>query len=182
MDVSFDDDVLSSLTSDDLQVANKTTLQTISSSSFNFVSSNTAGLTSAHWTANVLLADGNYEATLAAGSVHDAANQPMNSDYVLPFFVLTGDANRDRNVDLTDFTFLAANFNQSGKTFTDGDFDYSGTVDLTDFTYLASRFNTSLAPPSASINVAAKAVTPLGRGDNVRDLTDLLFSEQPVIA
>jgi hypothetical protein len=29
------------------------------------------------------------------------------------FFVLAGDTNRDRKVDLTDFTILAANFNKS---------------------------------------------------------------------
>ena len=75
------------------------------------------------------------------------------------FFVLTADANRDRVVNTTDFNVLAANFGQSGRSFTQGNFDYSadGRVDTTDFNLLASRFGTSVAPaaparvPAASI-------------------------------
>src|SRR5206468_2720580 len=113
------------------------------------------GTTAAHWTFSGLLDDGNYEATLPAASVHDSASQPMMQDYVLPFYVLTGDANRDRKVDLTDFTFLASNFNQSPRDFSQGDFNYDSMVDLTDFTYLASRFNKTLNA------TAAEAATPL---------------------
>jgi hypothetical protein len=56
-------------------------------------------------------------------------------------YFIGGDANGDDMVDLTDFTFLAANFNTTGKSHADGDFDHNGTVDLTDFTILASNFN-----------------------------------------
>jgi hypothetical protein len=65
---------------------------------------------------------------------------------VLISYAYGGDANLDRTVDLTDFTLLAANFNQSGKIFSQGNFNYdaSGIVDLTDFTLLAAKFNQML--------------------------------------
>ena len=60
---------------------------------------------------------------------------------MLSFFALGGDANRDKTVDLTDFTILATNFNATGKNFGQGDFNYDAKVDLTDFTILATNFN-----------------------------------------
>jgi hypothetical protein len=61
---------------------------------------------------------------------------------------LGGDANLDGTVDLTDFTFLAANFNLSNKTWLDGDFNGDHSVDLTDFTILASDFQQTTPPSS----------------------------------
>jgi hypothetical protein len=60
-----------------------------------------------------------------------------------------GDADLNGTVDLTDFTFLASNFNGAGKTWHQGDFNLDGTVDLTDFTILASKFNVSLTADGA---------------------------------
>ena len=49
-------------------------------------------------------------------------------------------------VDLTDFTYLARNFNTlAGGTWLHGDFNYDGACDLTDFTLLAANFNQTLA-------------------------------------
>jgi hypothetical protein len=81
----------------------------------------------------------------------------MLSDATQDFFILAADANRDRHVDLTDFTILASNFNKTGKAFSQGNFDYdaSGSVDLTDFTILAARFNKSLAAPATASAVGA---------------------------
>jgi autotransporter-associated beta strand protein len=64
---------------------------------------------------------------------------------------LYGDGNLDGKVDLTDFTFLAANFNGVNKGWLQGDFNYDGTVNLTDFTFLASNFNQSLSAESAGL-------------------------------
>ena len=94
------------------------------------------------------------------------------------FFVLAGDANHDRTVDLTDFTTLAANFNASGKQFSDGDFNYDGTVDLTDFTILASKFNYTLSPANS---VAAEAATPLGAATAVQYQRDESQETQDVL-
>src|SRR5439155_26258607 len=60
-------------------------------------------------------------------------------------------------VDLTDFTILAANFNQAGRTFPQGNFDYdaAGNVDLSDFTILAANFNNAVAASTDSVLAAA---------------------------
>jgi hypothetical protein len=63
--------------------------------------------------------------------------------------------NIDKYVDLSDFKFLAANFNKTGAKWTDGDFNGDEVVDLTDFTFLASNFNkTASADASASLGAA----------------------------
>jgi hypothetical protein len=49
-------------------------------------------------------------------------------------------------VDTLDFNVLASNFGQSGKNFTDGDFNYDQVVDTLDFNLLASNFGTGVQP------------------------------------
>jgi hypothetical protein len=72
---------------------------------------------------------------------------------VLVKYALYGDGDLSGSVDLTDFTFLAANFNKaSGATWLQGDYNYDDQVNLTDFTFLASNFNQSL--PSSSLGSA----------------------------
>ena len=57
-------------------------------------------------------------------------------------YTLLGDANLDGKVNGTDFTLMAANFNQAVTNGWDkGDFNYSGTVNGTDFVLLANNFN-----------------------------------------
>ena len=55
-----------------------------------------------------------------------------------------GDANVDGNVDLTDLTILANNWNTSDKSFSAGDFSQDGLVDLTDLTILAGKWNSTV--------------------------------------
>jgi hypothetical protein len=93
-----------------------------------------------------ILPDGNYRATIPAGSVADPAGNALASDLVVEFHVLAGDANRDQLVNLADFNVLAANFGQAGRTFSQGDFSYDGRVNLTDFNILAGRFGQAVAP------------------------------------
>jgi hypothetical protein len=90
--------------------------------------------------------DGNYRATLPAASVTNALGTPLATDATFDFFVLAGDANRDRSVNLLDFNILAQNFGQSGRLFSQGDFTYDGTVDLLDFNILANKFGQSVGP------------------------------------
>jgi hypothetical protein len=171
----FSEDVLASVDAGDLQVTNKTTNTLLPASAFTLTKSNdsTSGATTARWTANSILADGNYEAVLPANAVQDSASQPMDTPAVVSFWFLGADGNRDRRVDLTDFTILASNFNKSGQTFDQGDFSYDGTVDLTDFTILASKFNKQLdPPPAAAPRPAAAASTVLATpvtADQIRD-------------
>jgi len=57
-------------------------------------------------------------------------------------YTLLGDANLDGKVNGTDFTLMAANFNDSVTNgWDEGDFNYSGTVNGDDFVLLADNFN-----------------------------------------
>jgi hypothetical protein len=103
----------------------------------------------------VILADGNYRATLSRASVSNASNTPLPADYVFDFFVLAADANRDRKVDFNDLAILAQNYNTTGgMTFVKGDFNYDGNVNFNDLAILAQRYNTTLAPPPAALPAA----------------------------
>lgn len=105
------------------------------------------------------LADGDYRLSASAGDIADpfgnSLTQPLNFD----FFVLAGDASRDRRVDLADFSILASNYNAPG-VFSDGDFDYSGSVGIGDFAILAGRYNSGLAPALFEFGQVSAAATP----------------------
>jgi hypothetical protein len=107
-----------------------------------------------------LLADGNYRLTIPAAWLRDAAGNPMSADFTFDFYVLAGDANRDRTVDFNDLTVLAQNYNTTGgKNWSTGDFNGDGTVDFSDLVILAQRYNTTLAAPPA-ISPSAPAPVP----------------------
>ena len=89
------------------------------------------------------------------------------------FFVLVGDANRDRAVNALDFNVLATHYGTSGATTLDqGDFNFDGHVDSLDFDALAAGFGTRLPSP-APANVASFvrpdlfAVHPLNLAEEV---------------
>jgi hypothetical protein len=87
-----------------------------------------------------------------------AANRPT----VHINFTMGGDADDNNTVDLTDFTFLAANFNKTGRTFGQGDFSRDGVVDLTDFTILAANFNKSVASTESTLGAAVPEPGTIG--------------------
>lgn len=91
-------------------------------------------------------ADSDYAIRIPAGIVSDEAGNLSQDPHEHSFFYLTGDANRDRKVDFADLHVLAQNYSQSGRTFTQGNFDYSpdGKVDFNDLLLLAQRYGTSL--------------------------------------
>jgi hypothetical protein len=155
--IVFSGDVGSSLEAADFTLTNVTTMQTIAtgdiSLSYNS-GTNTASLTFPTL-ANMSLPDGNYTLTLPAASVTPA----LASDLSFSFFAFAGDANRDRIVDIGDFSTLASNFNASPRTFSQGDFDYNGIVDIGDFSILASKFNVTLPAP-AGLPRGASLVSP----------------------
>jgi hypothetical protein len=92
------------------------------------------------------LSDGNYTISVRAGAVADAAGNVNLSALSLPFHILTGDVDRDRDVDFADLLTLAQNYGQSGRSFVQGNLNYSpaGEVDFADLLLLAQRFGTSL--------------------------------------
>jgi len=114
--------------------------------------------------ANGVLPDGNYRVTIAAGAFTDATLIPNPDPVSADFYVFAADANRDRTVNLDDFTVLAANFGLTGRVFSQGNFNYSldGDVSLDDFTILAAQFGKTLpaagdVPRNASVSDIARA-------------------------
>jgi hypothetical protein len=71
------------------------------------------------------LPDGNYTAQLPDGAVTDAAGNPVVAESFTTF-VLAGDANRDRIVNFDDLLLLSKNYNVTGATWAQGDFDGTG--------------------------------------------------------
>lgn len=108
---------------------------------------------------NTQLADGNYRATISAAGVTDGGN-PMAADYLFDFFILAGDANHDRKVDLKDLVILASNWQGSGKTFSQGDFDYNGVVNAPDLGLLGQRWQQTLALPAPPLPAVSTSVRP----------------------
>jgi hypothetical protein len=96
--------------------------------------------------------DGNYRLTFISSSVTDAAGNIFDGDadgyiggnYTFDFFVLAGDANRDRIVDINDLAVLGAAWQTSGVTFLQGDFNYDGVVDAADLGILAHNWQKAL--------------------------------------
>lgn len=68
-----------------------------------------------------------------------------------------GDATRDHRVDISDFGILAANFNQSPRTFDQGDFDGNGAVTISDFAVMAANFNTAQPTPEYTGQISLNA-------------------------
>ncbi|HRK30668.1 MAG TPA: hypothetical protein PLD59_06270, partial [Tepidisphaeraceae bacterium] len=149
--VSFNEDIGDSLGDFDFSIRNVTSNTLLPTSTYvlqPFVS----GANQATINFNGILGDGNYEATFSSTGIRNRQNMTLGGDRVKEFFFLNGDANRDRTVSLNDFTILAANFGQTGRVFSQGNFNYSidGAVSLDDFTILASQFGKSL-PATADL-------------------------------
>ena len=136
----------STLAATDLVVENLTTGQTLASNLFSL--SATDG-TNQNFTLNYNIAangpmpNGDYRVTIPAFSVTGANGGSLDQDTTATFFVLAGDANRDRTVDLADFVILRNNFG-SGTLFSQADFSYDDQVDLDDFVILRNNFGATL--------------------------------------
>ena len=116
------------------------------------------------------LPNGNYSATLDAGTVEDAAGNPLASAATVTFFALNGDVNRNRTVNTQDLLVVLNNFGTTGQNLTGGDVNYNGTVNTQDLLVVLNAFGTSL--PS---NVVGGSSLFAGDGDGDDDGTgDLL--------
>jgi hypothetical protein len=132
----FSENVQASLTAQDLEVTNLDTGAPFTASSLTY----DAGSNVATFVLPAPLANGAYLASLPARSVTDATGNSMASEEALQFFVLTGDVNRDRSVNGTDFALLAGNFGKTGMTYGQGDLNGDATVNGSDFALLAGNF------------------------------------------
>lgn len=135
----------------------------------NIAASYNAGLNQTTFTfpgyANGILPNGNYQAVIAGTKT-------------LEFFVLGGDANRDRKVDINDLNIVASNWLQSGKVFSQGDFNYDGTVNSADLAILSGSWQQSITAPASlpvSTSAPAASTTPARRtATRALNLTDLI--------
>jgi len=72
---------------------------------------------------------------------------------------LAGDADGDGQIGLADLQQVAANWQQAGRTWSDGDFNLDGTVDELDLSLLAQRWSPA-SPTSFDEALAAVAFVP----------------------
>jgi hypothetical protein len=162
--LTFSEDVIGSVDPDDLVVVDLAMGVRVPASQFVLSRAGGPGVaTVATWSHDISagpLADGNYRVTLAAESVGDPSGNALAADFTFDFFVLAGDANRDRRVDFTELVALAQNYNQPSRTFSQGNFNYDGGVDFLDLVMLAQRYGGGLAAAEA---VAAAAVRTAGQ-------------------
>lgn len=84
--------------------------------------------------------DGNWRIDLPAGALSDVAGNASEA-FSANFFVLAGDANRDRVVGFADLLIVARNYGLSGQLFSQGDFDYDGVVGFADLLILSRNYN-----------------------------------------
>jgi len=156
--LAFSEDVSASFQPDTVVLKNLTTNQTIDPANLS--------ITFTHYANEIdfglsplpggVLPDGNYRLTIPAAKLTDVAGNPLTQDVSLDFFVLAGDANRDRTVGFADLLILAQNYNGTGRTFSQGDFNYDGKVDFSDLLILAQQYNKTLPPPAAAAPAAAQ--------------------------
>lgn len=162
--LTFSEDVIASLDSADLSVVDLVTGRRVPASQFVLATQGGPGVaTTATWSRDPSagpLPDGNYRVTLPAGSVTDAAGNSLAADYTFDFFVLAGDANRDRVVNFSDLLIVARNYNGTGKTYGDGDLNSDGAVSFADLLILARSYGKALAvPPTPAPMATTQAVS-----------------------
>jgi len=148
---TFTRDVSASLATSDLTIADRDTGAIFAPLSFSYdTSTQTARFMLP------MLPNGNYRATLSATSASDSNGIALASTTFVDFYILSGDANHDRSVDLNDLTQLSNHYGAStGMTRNDGDFNSDGRVDLSDLILLANNYGTTLAPSTAADTTAS---------------------------
>ncbi len=146
IDVSFSEDVSGTLDVSDLVLTRTGTTQTFQPTDVTF----DAVTKTARFSLPDGMPDAVYNARLVASEVSDAAGNRMASDTTGPFFVLAGDANRDRAIDFGDLLAVARNYGRvSGVTWHEGDFTRDGRVDFSDLLILARAYGTNLLSPAS---------------------------------
>jgi hypothetical protein len=73
-----------------------------------------------------------------------------------------GDADINKTVNINDFSTLAANFNLSGKKWTEGDFTGDEIVNIQDFSALAANFNLTAPADGARAHAVPEPTTLAG--------------------
>lgn len=157
--VQFSEDVSSLLVPDQLDLINDTTgEEEPSADAFAYdAETNTASFTYPS------LPDGNYSATVLDGLTDQAGNQL--GEFTFGFFVLAGDANRDRSVGFADLVAVAQNYGGTDKNWEQGDFNGDGNVSFADLVTVAQNYGKQLPEPASPAAAAAVGAFPAGSED-----------------
>ena len=128
------------------------------------------------------LPDGNYQATLAAGSVLDMQGNGLAEASVANFFFLAGDANHDRSVGFADLVAVAQNYGTTGKNFSQGNvsYDLDGNVGFEDLVIVAQRYNATLPQPSVNVAASVPAAAEKSAPSRKRTAERVFNSTAPV--
>jgi len=140
---AFDEDVSSGLSASDLLLEDQTHGTTVPATAINLTydgSKNLGTFTFPGFSGR--LPDARYRATIAAANVVDPAGNSLSAPALLDLVHFAGDANHDGMIDSSDFNVVATNFGLSGRSFSQGDFNYDpqGVVNSDDFNILASNY------------------------------------------
>jgi T5SS/PEP-CTERM-associated repeat protein len=87
--------------------------------------------------------------TVTGSSALGGVSYAISSTAILP-----GDANIDGRVDINDLTTVLTSYNQTGQSWSTGDFIGDGTVDINDLTIVLTNYNTSVGASAAGIGGA----------------------------
>jgi YD repeat-containing protein len=174
--VVFGQDVGSSLVASDLLLDNVTTGEqvlsdlvlsynsTTKTAIFSYDPDNDSGTLD-------VLPDGNYRAVITKDDVTSSGGG-LTSDMVLDFFVLGGDiagatsgpnAPRDRTIDFDDFIPVSQNYDLTGKTYLQGNWDYdiAGGVGFPELILYGQKSGMVLgAPPTGPNDISLSTLSP----------------------
>jgi uncharacterized delta-60 repeat protein len=113
------------------------------------------------------LPNGHYQFVLPANYLTDSAGNGSPAT-TINFFVLSGDANHDGQINATDYMAIDNGFNSGTLTgFHNGDFNYDGKINGDDYTIIDNTFNTHVVEataistgPATQSQVASSAPAP----------------------
>lgn len=162
---NFSEDVSASFTAADLQLVNTSTNTTVPTTNIHVTANSGTSFTVAF---TGTLANGNYAATLLSSGVTDASGTPLDGNgdgvagdnFTLSFFVLTGDINRDRKVDILDLGILSTHWQQSGQNYSTGDLNGDGVVDIVDLGLLSTNWQQTVPAPVVAIASPPIVIVP----------------------
>lgn len=150
---TFNSNVSAFVSRNDLKITNLGTNQIVPNTQ-GVMSYDPAGLTASLLTGGAnALPNGKYRIEIQASDISNAAGQPLTTPLTFEFFILRGDANRDRVVNFDDLLIVAQNYGQSGRNFSQGNFNYSadGLVNFDDLLIVAQNYGVSV--PALALEV-----------------------------
>lgn len=161
IDLTFSENVTSSLTASDIVIRNIATNEVVNgwTLSENFAH----GITVAKVVFSSRLPNGQYRLSIAAGAMSDQNNKSLSAATTVDFASRAGDVTGDGTVNFDDLLVLAQNYGKSGLTWSKGDLNGDTQVNFDDLLMLAQNYGLSAVVPlpneqKATRSSAAKAL------------------------